>query len=208
MMAILRVMLVLALPVLFVLHIRTTAAQPVATTPKLTEPATAQSPGPDPGTICGATDDRALSSDSRVGRLSFVTSVDATGTPTIASACTAWLIANGTVLTAGHCVDLDPDQDGSGLPDGVLDLDDNDLVEFGPPPSTSMGVLQPAPPEQRYAIDLDSVVWAYEGEGESLGDDWAVFRLLPNDVTGRLAGNVQGGFASATASRPSRRRCA
>lgn len=153
-----------------------------------------QNGGPGPGTICGATDDRVLSSDSRVGRLSFVAGTDGAGDPIVNSACTAWLISNGTVLTAGHCVDFDPDGAGSGLPDGLLDLDDDDLVEFQPPPSQSDGTLQPAPAERRYSIDLDSVVWAYEGEGESLGNDWAVLRLLPNDITEKFAGNIQGGF--------------
>ena len=147
-----------------------------------------------PESICGNTDNRALSSDNRVGRLSFVSSVDDDGNPTISNACTAWIISNGLVLTAGHCVDWDPDGFGPMLPDGNLDIDDNDLVEFNPPSSTSAGNLQPAPPERRYNIDLDSVQWAFSGEGEGYGNDWAVMRLLPNAVTGELASNVQGGF--------------
>lgn len=40
-------------------------------------------------TICGAIDDRAVSTDNRQGRLS--------------SGCTAWMIGNATALSAGHC---------------------------------------------------------------------------------------------------------
>lgn len=147
-----------------------------------------------PASICGLTDNRVLSSDSRVGRLSFVNGTDASGDPIIGGVCTAWLISSGIVLTAGHCVDFDPDNEGSMLPNGVLDVDTDDFVEFNPPASTADGTRQPAPPERRYAIDLDSIVWNFDGTGNGLGDDWAVMRLLPNAVTGELAGTVQGGF--------------
>src|SRR5262245_18086901 len=50
----------------------------------------------EPASICND-DDRVASNDSRVGRLTTTTAAGV-------STCTAWLIPNGAVLTAGHCV--------------------------------------------------------------------------------------------------------
>ncbi len=156
-------------------------------------------PGEEEGgieSICGATDDRVLSSEARAGRLHFVT---AGGNP--GNACTAWLISNGSVLTAGHCVDFDPDQGGAGLPDGVLDLDNNDVVEFDVPLSTAAGQLQFADPNDQYAIDLNSVTWNFDGQGQGLGKDWAVFAVFPNPNTG-LRAHVAQGFYRTTDANP------
>ncbi len=47
------------------------------------------------------------------------------------------MISNGRFLTAGHCVDFDPDQGGPLLPDGILDL--SGVVEFNVPASLPNG---------------------------------------------------------------------
>ncbi len=145
---------------------------------------------------CGPTDDRVLSTYSREGRLHFVT---AAGNPGLA--CSSFLISNGSVLTAGHCVDFDPDDGGPGLPDGVLDLDNNDVVEFDVPVSTAGGQLVFADPNDQYAIDLNSVEWNFDGEGQGLGKDWAVFELFPNPNT-ELRAHVAQGFYRTTNSNP------
>jgi V8-like Glu-specific endopeptidase len=136
--------------------------------------------------ICG-TDNRTPSTEARVARLTFVSAAGNPGT-----ACTAWLISNGALLTAGHCVDFDPDQSGPLLPDGVLDLDGNDVIEFGVPNSLNTGTLVFADPDDQYAINLTSVTWNYDGEGQGLGKDWAVFAVFPNANTGNLPHEVQG----------------
>ena len=41
---------------------------------------------------------------------------------TTAAICTAWRVTNGAFLTAGHCIDDDPDEDGPMGPDGVPDM--------------------------------------------------------------------------------------
>ncbi len=134
--------------------------------------------GDPPESLCGA-DDRVASSDPRVGRLF------------IGGRCTAWLASNGAFLTAGHCVDTDPDQSGPGLPDGVIDCSFlSGVVEFNVPPSLPNGVPQPAMPEDQYIITGDCpvltegfVAWQFAGSNgtfNSIGADWAVFHVGPN----------------------------
>lgn len=130
--------------------------------------------------LCGG-DSRGPSGDNRVGRLP-------------GPGCTAWRITNGAFLTAGHCVDFDPDcaggTNGPLVPDGVLDL--MGVVEFNAPTSACQGDINPALPEDQYPIDTSSVVWRYDGCGEGIGKDWAVFGVNPNSETGLLPHEVYG----------------
>lgn len=137
--------------------------------------------------LCDGDDDRVASTDARVGRVRPV-------------GCTAWLVSNGSVLTAGHCVDVDPDDlpgapCGPILPDGVLDL--TGRVEFNVPASFSDGTLRNSAVEDQFPIDLTSVVWDFTGcsptQPRVLGRDWAVFEVFPNDA-GELAHERQGFF--------------
>jgi hypothetical protein len=138
---------------------------------------------PDGGvaSICDSGDERVVSGDNRVGRLYF-------------GGCTAWLTSNGAVLTAGHCVDFDPDATpgncGPLLPDGVLDL--NGVVEFNVPLSQANGNINPALLVDQYPIDLTSVSWRFDGCGQGLGKDYAVFGVNPNSTTGLTAHQAQG----------------
>jgi V8-like Glu-specific endopeptidase len=115
-------------------------------------------PGGDPPeSICGGSDNRVPSNDSRVGRLFF-------------GGCTAWLVGNGAVLTAGHC----------GPISGVM--------EFNVPPSTSNGNPVAANPNDQYPVN--TLTDEFESNGE--GADWAVFGLNPNSNTGLTAHQAQG----------------
>lgn len=132
-------------------------------------------PGPEPSSLCGD-DNRVASNDNRVGRLFF-------------GGCTAWRATNGAFLTAGHCADFDPDEEGPRLPDGVPDL--TGVVEFNVPLSYSNGFPIPAAVDDQYPIDEESVVWRYDGVDQGLGKDWAVFAvfaaetgLLPHEAYG------------------------
>jgi hypothetical protein len=127
-------------------------------------------------TLCGS-DNRAASSDNRVGRL-------------FQGGCTAFRIANGSFMTAGHCADFDPDQGGPGLPDGVLDL--AGVVEFNVPPSTFGGNTVPAPLNDQYPILAASVTWRYDGAGQGAGKDWCVFRVGRNANTNLLPHQAYG----------------
>jgi len=82
--------------------------------------------------ICGATDDRVLSTDDRSARIMPV-------------GCTGWLIddAEGCFLTAGHCVG-----------------DTLSVVEFNVPLSDPVsGATRHAAPEDQYPIDQSSLQW-------------------------------------------------
>ena len=103
--------------------------------------------GPEIGedSICGSTDDRALSFDNRAAR----------NQPT---GCTSWMIddCQHCFLTAGHCA-------GSGL----------QVVQFNVPLSSGSGALQHPPPQDQYSVDTSSLQsnggqgvgddWAYFG---------------------------------------------
>lgn len=65
-------------------------------------------------TICGTSDDRSSSSDEAVGRL-------------VSGVCTGWIISNGALLTAGHCV-------------GAFDT-----IQFNVPASDSDGTINHPP---------------------------------------------------------------
>ena len=137
--------------------------------------------------ICGDTDDRVASTDSRVGRL-------------FKGGCTAFLVSNGAVLTAGHCTDFDPDQDGPLLPDGVLDL--WGVVEFNVPDSDPDGDSNWANADDQYAIDTGNVTWNFDGSGQGLGKDWSVFAVFPN-TNNQDRAHVTRGFFRMTREKPS-----
>lgn len=118
-----------------------------------------------PSTICDVTDNRVASSESRVGRL-------------YRGGCSAWLISNGLALSAGHCVDFDPDDGGPMLPDGVVDL--NGVMEFDVPLSNGNGSTNWAAPEDQYPVNIAGIRFRFDGENQGLGKDWAVFRVDPN----------------------------
>lgn len=105
--------------------------------------------------LCGG-DNRVASSDFRVGRI---------------AGCTAWLVSNGAVLTAGHCAPL------------------GGVFEVNVPMSTPSGGEVAANPDDQYPIDTGRVTSIYNGQG----DDWTVFGLLPNSNTG-LRAHLQHGF--------------
>ena len=116
--------------------------------------------------ICGKTDDRILSFDSKVGRLARDGET---------KGCAATLIGKTCVITSGNCIE-------------------KDTVEFNVPLSIA-GVPQVSAPENRYAV-IKSTIQAKSQGG--IGDYWAVMRLAPNSVTGKMAGDVQGFYKVAT----------
>jgi len=107
-------------------------------------------------TLCGA-DSRGASTDNRVGRI---------------SGCTAWLVSNGAVLTAGHC----------GPVSGVFSVN--------VPPSSAGGVGVASAPEDQYPIDTSNRTSVDNGKG----DDYTAFALLPNTVNGDRAHLTHGFF--------------
>ncbi len=110
-----------------------------------------------PESQCGPTDDRTASNDPRSGRVLSV-------------GCTGWIIDDGKLVTAGHCMS------GSGT------------VQFNVPPSTVFGGLQHPGPEDQYAVDSGSRVWTAGG----VGNDWGVFSVFSNTQTGLQPIDAQG----------------
>jgi hypothetical protein len=109
-----------------------------------------------PESLCNS-DDRVSASDNRVGRLGD---------------CTAWLVSNGAVLTAGHCAPSTA------------------VFEVNVPSSLPDGTTVMAQPQDQYPPDPNSWTWFNNGNG----DDWAIFRLFPNGGTGQLPHASHGFF--------------
>ena len=114
--------------------------------------------------ICGKTDDRIPSTDAKIAR-----ALDSrTGT----GGCTVTMIGRTCAISAGHCK-------------SVLKI-----AEFNTPMSDSRGRIQHPGVEDVYEIDQESIVYKNGG----IGNDYAVMRVLPNNVTGEYAGDVQGNY--------------
>ena len=112
--------------------------------------------------ICGSTDDRVPSNNPKIAR-----ALDSrTGT----GGCTVTMISSTCAISAGHCK-------------SVLKV-----AEFNTPMSDRRGRIQHPGEEDIYDIDQDSIVYRNGG----IGNDYAVMKVLPNKVTGALAGDVQG----------------
>jgi trimeric autotransporter adhesin len=115
-----------------------------------------------PESICGTTDDRELSNDPAAGRLLNV-------------GCTGWIIPNGKIVSAGHC---------------LSNAGTVNTLQFNVPPSLPNGTLQHPGPEDQYAADVSTRVFVNGG----VGNDWGVFEVFPNSVTGLLPKQAQNAF--------------
>jgi hypothetical protein len=85
--------------------------------------------------------------------------------------CTGWLIDGGALLTAGHCT-------GASM----------QTVEFNVPASQPDGTPVSPPVQHQYRVAAGSTVTQNTGTG----NDWAIFRVLPNTQTGLLPAVAQG----------------
>lgn len=83
--------------------------------------------------------------------------------------CTITMISKSCAISAGHCK-------------GVLKV-----AEFNTPASRN-GNIQHPEAKDVYDIDQSSIVYKSNGPG----DDWAVFKVKKNDITGEYAGDAQG----------------
>ena len=109
--------------------------------------------------LCDSVDDRVLSFDPRVARIDI--------------GCSAWLFdgRENDMITAGHCA---PSMS---------------AVFFNVPRSNSDGSLNFPPPEDQYAICLDSIQFINGG----VGNDWCYFGVFDNSNTGLSPLAAQGG---------------
>lgn len=114
--------------------------------------------------ICGRTDDRIPSTDAKIAR--------ALDSRTGSGGCTVTMIGRTCAISAGHCK-------------SVLKI-----AEFNTPMSDTRGRIQHPGVEDVYEIDQESIVYKNGG----IGNDYAVMKVLPNNVTGNYAGDVQGHY--------------
>jgi V8-like Glu-specific endopeptidase len=110
-------------------------------------------------TICGPSDDRIASDQPATGRL-------------LSIGCTGWIIPNGKIATAGHC------------------LSGANVMEFNVPLSLPGGTIQHPPPEDQYSVDGTTIV----GTGSGVGNDWGVFEVFPNSITGLMPKEAQSAY--------------
>ncbi|MDP2208395.1 MAG: T9SS type A sorting domain-containing protein [Bacteroidota bacterium] len=94
---------------------------------------------------CGITDDRVPSNNPAVGRLRY--------------SGTAWILENGRLVTAGHC------------------LVGADVLEFNVLDSPPGGGITYSSAENQYALNTDT----YE---INIAGDWGIFEVYPNTETG------------------------
>jgi len=85
--------------------------------------------------------------------------------------CTGWLIDGGSFLTAGHCISAA-----------------TQTVEFNVPASQADGTTVAPPVRDQYRVIAGSIV----SQNTAVGNDWAVFRVLPNTQTGLMPAAAQG----------------
>lgn len=112
--------------------------------------------------ICGPTDDRELSNDPKIGRLSK----DGWN-----RGCTVTMISDKCAITSGTCVQSSAD-----------------FAEFNPPLSIG-GVAMPARVEDQYRVDLS--FYEFEVT-KKIGQNWAVIKFEKNPITNLFPGQAQG----------------
>ena len=86
--------------------------------------------------------------------------------------CTGWIIQGGALLTAGHCISSS-----------------TQTVEFNVPASQANGTTVSPPIRDQYRVISSSIVDGFTG----IGNDWAMFQVLPNTETGLTPMAAQGG---------------
>ncbi len=97
------------------------------------------------------------------------------GTLSDPGGCTGTLISENCMVSAGHCA-------------GVLNI-----AQFNVPTSNDDGRINHPKAEDQYALEK-----LYDSQDQGEGEDWSVYRLKPNPLTGKTAGSVQGAFTIRT----------
>ncbi len=105
---------------------------------------------------CGSADNRTASSNKKIGRI-------------VPVGCTGWIITNGKIVTAGHCV-------GSRM----------EILEFNVPLSNSNGTIVHPAPKDQYVIKQNSI------QSNNSTSDWCVFTVNNNAETGKSPLSAQG----------------
>jgi len=88
--------------------------------------------------------------------------------------CTAWIIPNGKFVSAGHCLS------GSSAT----------VVQFQVPPSLPGGTIQHPGPQDQYSVNVATKIFVDAG----VGNDWGVFEVFANSITGLMPKVAQAAF--------------
>lgn len=83
--------------------------------------------------------------------------------------CTGTLISNSCMVSAGHCVSY------------------LNIGQFNVPPSNENGTVNFPPAEDQYPLAK-----IYGSKDGGPGNDWSVYRVAANPITGKFAGKAQG----------------
>ncbi|RMD87008.1 MAG: hypothetical protein D6813_14165, partial [Calditrichaeota bacterium] len=118
--------------------------------------------------VCGQ-DDRISFNHKAVGRIVF----DYLSPP-----CTAWILPDGRLATAGHCIE------------DILNAQQPVVVEFNVPLSDTNGNMQPANPVDQYVIN-ESLTTTQDYQNQGVGNDWGIFTVFPNSNTGLMPKKAQ-----------------
>lgn len=113
-------------------------------------------------TICGPVDERDFSFQPATGRL-------------LSPGCTGWIIPNGKIVSAGHC---------------LTSASGNTVLQFNVPQSLPGGTLQHPGPEDQYAVNVSTNVFVNSG----VGNDWGVIEAFPNSITNLTPIQAQAAF--------------
>jgi V8-like Glu-specific endopeptidase len=119
-------------------------------------------------------DDRTYSYDEKIGRI--VESLDNK------RGCTATMISSDCAITAGHCVEI------------------MNYIQFNVPHPQGDDVVTVSAPEDTFTPNKKTIQFVDKGWGK----DWAVFKVNPNAVTGKLPGDIYG-YYPVTFNKPKKR---
>ncbi|GGX25672.1 hypothetical protein GCM10007384_28460 [Aquimarina muelleri] len=119
---------------------------------------------------CGSADDRVDSADNAIGRI-------------VPIGCTGWIITNGKLVTAGHCL-----------------TSRSEIIEFNVPKSNPNRTIVHPGPEDQYPIG--NFVSPYINS-PSQANDWGVFTASANSQTGKTPIQAQGKSFNVVQSAPS-----
>jgi V8-like Glu-specific endopeptidase len=108
-----------------------------------------------PRSVCGLEDERTPSANPSVAKL--------VRNSTTKAGCTATLIGNSCMISAGHCT--------NSMHLVQFDLRDDQSVD----------------PRDMYTVDRKTIKYTHTGAG----NDYAVFKVHPNSVTGHLPGKTR-----------------
>ena len=122
---------------------------------------------PMPQSICGENDTRELSAYAAAGRIM----PNEGDVP-----CTGFILSNGKLATAGHCVD-----------DGGLNF-----VGFNVPASQANGTMTPVANTDRYAVIQESIRYENDKGDHDGPADWAIFEVHANAETELMPLAAQG----------------